>query len=134
MRIVQSVSWAVVVLLGAQASVFAQPAPAAEPEPGIPITSDAVKKACVTCHAADAKGCLTRIFYRLTTPEGGQETAPAVHPRCRSLCYAERVVPTTAASVSWLTFGMTLSRFDSLPKWASSRRIRASRFSLELTC
>lgn len=74
MRLVHRVSWAVVVLVWARASVFAQPAPATEAEPGIPIQSDAVKKACGACHAADAKGCLSRISYRRTTPEGWQET------------------------------------------------------------
>ena len=74
MRLVHCVSWAVVVLLWAKASAFAQAAPAAEPEPGIPIASDAVKTACGACHAAGATGCLTRISYRRTTPEGWQET------------------------------------------------------------
>ena len=74
MRLVHRVSWAVVALLWAKASLFAQPAPPAEAEPGIAIQSEAVKKACGACHAADAKGCLTRISYRRTTPEGWQET------------------------------------------------------------
>ena len=74
MRLVHRVSWAVVVLFWAKATVFAEPAPAAEAEPGIPIQSEAVKKACGACHAADAKGCLSRISYRRTTPEGWQET------------------------------------------------------------
>ena len=74
MRLVHRVSWAVVVLLGARASLFAQAPTAAAAEPGIPIHSDAVEKACGACHAKDAKGCLTRISYRRTTPEGWQET------------------------------------------------------------
>jgi quinohemoprotein amine dehydrogenase len=74
MRLVHRVSWAVILLLWAKAWAFAQPAPKPESEPGIPIHSEAVTKACGACHAADAKGCLTRISYRRTTPEGWQET------------------------------------------------------------
>jgi hypothetical protein len=44
----------------------------------------------------------------------------------------DRVVPTMSASVFWLIFGMTASGFPSLPKFASSRSIRARRLSLEL--
>jgi hypothetical protein len=44
----------------------------------------------------------------------------------------ERVVPIISASVSWLTFAMIGSGRPSLPKFASSRRVRARRFSLEL--
>ena len=44
----------------------------------------------------------------------------------------DRVVPTSPASVSWLMLGITSSGLPSFPKLASSRRMRASRFSLEL--
>jgi hypothetical protein len=44
----------------------------------------------------------------------------------------DRVVPIISASVSWLIFAMIGSGRPSLPKFARSRRIRASRFSLEL--
>jgi hypothetical protein len=43
----------------------------------------------------------------------------------------DRVVPIISASVSWLTLAMTDSGFPSLPKFASNRRSRARRFSLE---
>ena len=43
-----------------------------------------------------------------------------------------RVVPIISASVPWLIFAMMGSGLPSLPKFASSRRARASRFSLEL--
>jgi hypothetical protein len=42
------------------------------------------------------------------------------------------VVPIISASVSWLIFAMIGSGRPSLPKFARSRRVRASRFSLEL--
>jgi len=44
----------------------------------------------------------------------------------------ERVVPTISDSISWETLGSIFSGWGSLPYWASSRRVRASRFSLEL--
>jgi hypothetical protein len=44
----------------------------------------------------------------------------------------DRVVPIISASVSWLIFAMIGSGRPSLPKFARSRRVRASRFSLEL--
>ena len=44
----------------------------------------------------------------------------------------DRVVPTISARVSWLIFGTTVWGTPALPKWASRRRMRASRFSLEL--
>src|ERR1035438_9618100 len=44
----------------------------------------------------------------------------------------ERVVPTIPARVAWLILAMTVSGSPSLPKLASSRSTRASRFSLEL--
>jgi hypothetical protein len=42
------------------------------------------------------------------------------------------VVPTISASVSWLTFKLAGSGLDCSPKFASTNRIRANRFSLEL--
>jgi quinohemoprotein amine dehydrogenase len=53
------------------------PTPAPEPKPeeeGIPVTSAAVKEACGACHAPDAKGLMTRLSFRRTTPEGWQQT------------------------------------------------------------
>ncbi len=44
----------------------------------------------------------------------------------------DRVVPIISASVSWLTFGTTVSGLLSFPNCASKSRILASRFSLEL--
>jgi quinohemoprotein amine dehydrogenase len=64
----RALSWIAATLLWASAAA------SDTQEPGIPITSEAVKKACGSCHAADASGCLTRISYRRTTPEGWQET------------------------------------------------------------
>ena len=42
------------------------------------------------------------------------------------------VVPTISASIFWLIFVVIGSGHPSLPKFASSRRVRAKRFSLEL--
>src|ERR1019366_7369301 len=44
----------------------------------------------------------------------------------------ERAVPTIPARVAWVILAMTVSGSPSLPKLASSRSTRASRFSLEL--
>src|ERR1044072_2546007 len=41
-----------------------------EIDAGIPIASDAVRKACSPCHKADDKQRMTRISWRRTTPEG----------------------------------------------------------------
>jgi hypothetical protein len=43
-----------------------------------------------------------------------------------------RVVPTISASVSWLIFVVIGCAAPALPKLASRRSVRASRFSLEL--
>jgi hypothetical protein len=43
----------------------------------------------------------------------------------------DRVVPFISASVSWLIFAMIGSGLPYLPKFANSRSIRASHFSLE---
>jgi len=51
-----------------------EPVKEKEEEEGIPITSDAVKNACASCHKPDSKGRLSRISFRRTTPEGWQET------------------------------------------------------------
>ncbi len=45
-----------------------------EIEQGTPITSDAVRSACLPCHKADEKGRMSRISYRRTTPEGWEQT------------------------------------------------------------
>jgi quinohemoprotein amine dehydrogenase len=63
----------------AQAASTQKPdAPAtAKPEDdkdGTPITNDVVKTVCGGCHVSDAKGRMSRISYRRTTPEGWQET------------------------------------------------------------
>ena len=54
----------------------APPAPVAPPpaEEGIPITSQAVLKACGSCHRPDDKGQMTRISFQRNTPEGWQDT------------------------------------------------------------
>jgi hypothetical protein len=44
----------------------------------------------------------------------------------------DRVVPIISANISWLISGTTVSGLLSLPNCASSNRILASRFSLEL--
>jgi hypothetical protein len=44
----------------------------------------------------------------------------------------DRVVPIISAKVSWLIFAMIGSGRPSLPKFARSRSMRASRFSVEL--
>jgi quinohemoprotein amine dehydrogenase len=56
-------------------------APAAAPDlkdakddEGIPITNAKVKIVCGECHKTDAKGRMSRISFRRTTPEGWQET------------------------------------------------------------
>ena len=61
-------------LVAAALALGAAGAFAAPPEPGIPIRSEAVQKACGACHAQDASGAMTRISWRRTTPEGWQET------------------------------------------------------------
>lgn len=82
-------SWAVsLILVVGPLTLLSQtaPAPAAdaakpedkdkekEKEDGIPVTNDAVRKACGACHASDDKGRMTRISYRRTTPEGWEQT------------------------------------------------------------
>jgi len=45
-----------------------------EIDSGIPIGSDAVRKACSSCHKVDEKQRLSRISWRRTTPEGWEFT------------------------------------------------------------
>lgn len=69
------VSRAGLALLGAGSLLLAEgEPPKGDAERGFPVTSEAVKSACGSCHASDAKGCMTRISWRRTTPEGWQET------------------------------------------------------------
>ena len=48
--------------------------PPAASDEGIPITNQTVKTVCGDCHSTDAKGRMSRISFRRTTPEGWQET------------------------------------------------------------
>ena len=55
------------------------PAPTTKPastesDEGIPVTNERVKTLCGDCHSTDAKGRMSRISWRRTTPEGWQET------------------------------------------------------------
>ena len=43
-------------------------------EVGIPITSQAVRNACGSCHRPDDKGQMSRISFQRNTPEGWQDT------------------------------------------------------------
>ena len=52
----------------------AKPKPGAGSDEGIPITNKTVTTVCGDCHETDAKGRMSRISYRRTTPEGWQET------------------------------------------------------------
>jgi len=49
-------------------------APAPPPQVGIPVTDQAVIKACGGCHRPDDKQQLSRISFRRTTPEGWERT------------------------------------------------------------
>jgi quinohemoprotein amine dehydrogenase len=49
-------------------------APTAKPEEGIPVTDQAVQKACGSCHRPDDKGQMSRISFQRNTPEGWQST------------------------------------------------------------
>lgn len=49
-------------------------APAPPAEVGIPISSQAVIKACGGCHRPDDKGQMSRISFQRNTPEGWQDT------------------------------------------------------------
>jgi quinohemoprotein amine dehydrogenase len=58
-----------------QAATPSQPAAAPQPpETGIPITNQAVIKACGGCHRPDDKGQLSRISFQRNTPEGWQDS------------------------------------------------------------
>ena len=61
---------------GAQAPAAPQAAaaPAPPPQVGIPVTDQAVVKACGGCHRPDDKQQLSRISFRRTTPEGWERT------------------------------------------------------------
>lgn len=48
-------------------------APAAEAEPGIPVTDALTISKCASCHMKDEKGNLSRISWIRTTPEGWEE-------------------------------------------------------------
>ena len=60
------------------AGLFAVPAPgsgqrsADEDSVGIPIENDLVVSSCVSCHAMDEAGRMTRLSYMRKTPEGWQ--------------------------------------------------------------
>jgi quinohemoprotein amine dehydrogenase len=56
-----------------QASPPAKPGAAGSDE-GIPIANQTIATVCGDCHATDAKGRMSRISWRRTTPEGWQET------------------------------------------------------------
>ena len=58
----------------APAPAPAQGTPDEKAEEGIPVKSEAVRKACAPCHTIDAQNRMSRISYRRTTPEGWQET------------------------------------------------------------
>jgi len=60
--------------LGAQQAPAAAPVAGAPTETGIPITSQAVRSACASCHRPDDKGQLSRISFQRNTPEGWQDT------------------------------------------------------------
>jgi quinohemoprotein amine dehydrogenase len=64
---------AVLAFVGAT-SASAQTPPAAKADPGIPVTDQAVQKACSPCHRPDEKGMMSRISARRTTPEGWERT------------------------------------------------------------
>ena len=56
-------------------TAFAQtPAGDADAPEGIPVDNADVRRACGSCHRADADGRMTRISGRRTTPEGWQQT------------------------------------------------------------
>ena len=48
--------------------------PGAASDEGIPIANKTVTTLCGDCHSTDAKGRMSRISTRRTTPEGWQET------------------------------------------------------------
>jgi quinohemoprotein amine dehydrogenase len=60
--------------VGAQQPPPAAPAATPPAEVGIPITSQAVRNACGSCHRPDDKGQMSRISFQRNTPEGWQDT------------------------------------------------------------
>jgi quinohemoprotein amine dehydrogenase len=58
----------------AQEPPAAGSASTAPAEIGIPITSEAVRSACGSCHRPDDKGQMSRISFQRNTPEGWQDT------------------------------------------------------------
>jgi quinohemoprotein amine dehydrogenase len=58
----------------APAPASAVPATTAPAETGIPVTNQAVLKACGSCHRPDDKGQMSRISFQRNTPEGWQDT------------------------------------------------------------
>ncbi|MEZ5421369.1 MAG: hypothetical protein R2708_29075, partial [Vicinamibacterales bacterium] len=74
--VASSFIWAVALMLSAAptAQEPAQPAAAATPETGIPVTDPVVIKACSGCHRPDDRQQLSRISFRRTTPEGWERT------------------------------------------------------------
>lgn len=60
--------------LRAQQPPAAPPATPAPTDIGIPITSEAVRSACGSCHRPDDKGQMSRISFQRNTPEGWQDT------------------------------------------------------------
>jgi len=60
--------------VGAQQPPAAAPATTPPAEVGIPITSQAVRNACGSCHRPDDKGQMSRISFQRNTPEGWQDT------------------------------------------------------------
>ncbi|MEZ5420451.1 MAG: quinohemoprotein amine dehydrogenase subunit alpha [Vicinamibacterales bacterium] len=68
-----AVLWAASLALTTPAAAQA-PAAAAKADAGIPVTDQAVQKACSPCHRPDEKGIMSRISARRTTPEGWERT------------------------------------------------------------
>lgn len=52
----------------------ARPAVVEPGDEGIPVTNAVVTRVCSPCHEVDAKGRMSRVSYRRTTPEGWQQT------------------------------------------------------------
>lgn len=75
--------WAIYLTVALPVWMGAQTAPAPKQEnkfedkdrdDGIPVTSEAVRKACGACHPSDERQRMSRISYRRTTPEGWEQT------------------------------------------------------------
>ncbi len=74
--VVLACAWAVAGMRSTSVSAQAPAAQAAKdkPEVGIPVTDQAVVKACAGCHKPDEKQQLSRISFRRNTPEGWERT------------------------------------------------------------